>query len=110
MIHVVLSSVVSTLNEFIRNELNLQEDVVILTNAVDLSGNLNSQIDNKLDLGKFWLEAKNLEILTYCYLDRLPCISIRSDLFFDLASRMLRENPFALIREGYKTVKNVNVF
>ena len=48
MIHVVLSSVVATLNEFIRNELNLQEDVVILTNAVDLSGNLNSQIDNKL--------------------------------------------------------------
>jgi hypothetical protein len=28
--------------------LNLQEDVVILTNAVDMSGNLNSQIDNKL--------------------------------------------------------------
>jgi hypothetical protein len=50
MIHVVLASVVSTLNEFIRNELNLQEDVVILTNAVDLSGNLNSQIDNKLCL------------------------------------------------------------
>jgi hypothetical protein len=50
MIHVVLSAVVSTLNEFIRNELNLQEDVVILTNAVDLSGNLNSQIDNKLCL------------------------------------------------------------
>lgn len=48
MIHVVLSAVVSSLNEFIRNELNLQEDVVILTNAVDLSGNLNSQIDNKL--------------------------------------------------------------
>lgn len=50
MIHVVLSSVVSTLNEFIRNELNLQEDVVILTNPVDMSGNLNSQIDNKLCL------------------------------------------------------------
>jgi hypothetical protein len=48
MIHVVLSAVVSSLNEYIRNELNLQEDVVILTNAVDLSGNLNSQIDNKL--------------------------------------------------------------
>jgi hypothetical protein len=48
MIHVVLSAVVSSLNEFIRNELNLQEDVVILTNAVDMSGNLNSQIDNKL--------------------------------------------------------------
>lgn len=71
---------------------------------------LDSQIDTKLDLSRFWLEAKNLEILTYCYLDRLPCISIRSDLFFDLASRMLRENPFALIREGYKNVKKVDVF
>lgn len=48
MIHVVLSTVVASLNEFIRNELNLQEDMVILANAVDLNGKLNSQIDNKL--------------------------------------------------------------
>ena len=50
MIHVVLSSIAATLNEYIKNELNLQEDVVILANAVDMSGNLNSQIDNKLCL------------------------------------------------------------
>jgi len=48
MIHVVLSSIATALNEYIKNELNLQEDVVILANAVDMSGNLNSQIDNKL--------------------------------------------------------------
>jgi len=48
MIHVVLDTLVTALNEFIKNTLNLQEDVVILANAVDLSGNLNSQIDNKL--------------------------------------------------------------
>jgi hypothetical protein len=48
MIHVVLSAVVTALNEYFKNELNLQEDMVVLTNAVDLSGNLNSQIDNKL--------------------------------------------------------------
>jgi hypothetical protein len=48
MIHVVLSAVVTALNEYIKNELNLQEDMVVLSNAVDLSGNLNSQIDNKL--------------------------------------------------------------
>ena len=48
MIHVVLSAVVTALNEYFKNELNLQEDMVILTNAVNLSGNLNSQIDNKL--------------------------------------------------------------
>jgi hypothetical protein len=48
MIHVVLSAVVTALNEYFKNELNLQEDMVILANAVDMSGNLNSQIDNKL--------------------------------------------------------------
>lgn len=48
MIHVVLDTLVTALNEFIKNTLNLQEDVVILANAVDLTGNLNSQIDNKL--------------------------------------------------------------
>ena len=48
MIHNVVPSVVASLNEFIRNELNLQEDMVILTNPVDLNGNLNTQIDNKL--------------------------------------------------------------
>lgn len=48
MIHNVVPSVVDALNEFIRNELNLQEDMVILTNPVDLKGSLNTQIDNKL--------------------------------------------------------------
>ncbi|MEY2705880.1 MAG: hypothetical protein RL407_1942 [Bacteroidota bacterium] len=48
MIHIVLSSLVASLNEYIRNELNLQEDVVVLANAVDMTGGLNPQIDNKL--------------------------------------------------------------
>jgi hypothetical protein len=48
MIHSVSLSVVDALNEFIKNELNLQENVVILTNPVDLKGNSNSQIENKL--------------------------------------------------------------
>lgn len=48
MIHQVLPSVVASLNEFIRNELSIQEDMVVLTNPVDLKGSLNTQIDNKL--------------------------------------------------------------
>jgi hypothetical protein len=48
MIHNVLQSVVDSLNEFLRNELNLQEDMAVLTNPVDLKGNLNSQMDNKI--------------------------------------------------------------
>lgn len=48
MIHNVVSSIIVSLNEFIKNELNLQEDVVLLTNLVDIKGNVNPQIENKL--------------------------------------------------------------
>ena len=48
MIHNVVSSIIALLNEFIKNELNLQEDVVLLTNLVDIKGNVNPQIENKL--------------------------------------------------------------
>jgi hypothetical protein len=60
MIHNVVPSVVASLNEFIRNELNLQEDMVILTNPVDLNGNLNTQIDNKLCVFLQHLEEERL--------------------------------------------------
>lgn len=48
MIHNVVSTVIDSLNEFIKNELNLQEDMVLLTNLVDIKGNVNPQIENKL--------------------------------------------------------------
>jgi len=48
MIHSISLSVVDALNEFIKNELNLQENMVVLTNPVDMKGNSNSQIENKL--------------------------------------------------------------
>jgi hypothetical protein len=60
MIQNVVPSVVASLNEFIRNELNLQEDMVVLTNPVDLKGNLNTQIDNKLCVFLQHLEEERL--------------------------------------------------
>lgn len=60
MIHTVVPSIVSSLNEFIRNELNLQEDMVLLTNPVDIKGNVNSQIDNKLCVFLQHLEEERL--------------------------------------------------
>lgn len=48
MIHKVVPSVIASLNEYIRNEYNLQENMVVLTNPVDMNGKLNPQIDNKL--------------------------------------------------------------
>lgn len=60
MIHTVVPSIVASLNEFLRNELNLQEDMVLLTNPVDLKGNVNSQIDNKLCVFLQHLEEERL--------------------------------------------------
>ena len=60
MIHVVLSSIAATLNEFIKNELNLQEDVVVLANAVNISGNLSAEIDNKLCLFLHHIEEERV--------------------------------------------------
>ncbi len=48
MIYKVVPTVIASLNEYIKNEFNLQDDMVILTNPVDMKGNLNTQIDNKL--------------------------------------------------------------
>jgi len=48
MIHVVLSTLVVSLNEYIKNELNLQDDMVVLANPADLGGKVNPQIENKL--------------------------------------------------------------
>lgn len=48
MVHKVVPSVIASLNEYIRNEYNLQENMVVLTNPVDMNGKLNPQIDNKL--------------------------------------------------------------
>lgn len=60
MIHTVVPSIVASLNEYIRNVLNLQEDMVLLTNPVDIKGNINSQIDNKLCVFLQHLEEERL--------------------------------------------------
>ncbi|GAB2610038.1 DUF4255 domain-containing protein [Belliella aquatica] len=60
MIHKVVPAVIASLNEYIRNELNLQDDMVILTNPVDMKGSLNTQIDNKLCVFLQHLEEEKL--------------------------------------------------
>jgi hypothetical protein len=50
MIHNVMSVIAQQLNEFMRNELNLSEDVVVVNSLVDLKGDPNMQIENKVCL------------------------------------------------------------
>jgi hypothetical protein len=48
MIHQIVSAFVSQLNEFIRNELGLADDIVIASNLMDIKGGALMQIDNKV--------------------------------------------------------------
>lgn len=48
MIHQIVSTFVSQLNEFIRNELGLADDMVIASNLMDIKGGALMQIENKI--------------------------------------------------------------
>jgi len=50
MIHNVMTVIAQQLNEFMRNELNLSEDVVVVNSLVDLKGDPNMQIENRVCL------------------------------------------------------------
>ncbi len=48
MIHNIVSTLVNQLNEFIRNELGLADDMVIASNLMDIKGGALMQIENKV--------------------------------------------------------------
>ena len=48
MIHNVITSIASRLNEFIKNKLSIPDDTVIVSSLVDIKGNLNQDIENKI--------------------------------------------------------------
>ncbi len=50
MIHNVMTVIAQQLNEFMRNELNLSEDMVVVNSLVDLKGDPNMQIENRVCL------------------------------------------------------------
>lgn len=50
MIHNVLTLIAQQLNEYMRNELNLSEDMVVVNSLVDLKGDPSMQIENRVCL------------------------------------------------------------
>lgn len=48
MIHNLVSSIGFRLDEFIKNKLSISEDTVVISSLVDMSGNMNQEIENKI--------------------------------------------------------------
>jgi hypothetical protein len=60
MIHNVLSSISLKLDEFIKNKLALTNDTVIVSSLVDIKGNLNQDIENKISIFLLHLEEDKI--------------------------------------------------
>ncbi|MBM3442387.1 MAG: DUF4255 domain-containing protein [Bacteroidetes bacterium] len=60
MIHTVLSAVTDQMNEFMRNELGIPEDIVVMNNLVDLKGDVSLQIENRVCLFLLRVEEEKM--------------------------------------------------
>jgi hypothetical protein len=50
MIHNIVASIGYRLNEYIKNSLSLTEEAVVISSLVDLKGNINPEIENKISI------------------------------------------------------------
>ena len=48
MIHNIVTSISDRLDEYVKNKLSLTEDAVIISSIVDIKGNVNQDIENKI--------------------------------------------------------------
>lgn len=60
MIHNVITSISLKLDEFIKNKLSITDDTVIVSSLVDIKGNLNQDIENKVSAFLLHIEEENI--------------------------------------------------
>ena len=60
MIHNVITSIASKLNEFVQNKLSIRDDTVIVSSLVDIKGNLNQDIENKISIFLLHIEEEKI--------------------------------------------------
>lgn len=60
MIHNVITSVAIKLDEFIKNKLSVTDETVIVSSLVDIKGNLNQDIENKISIFLLHIEEEKL--------------------------------------------------
>ena len=50
MIHNIITSISDRLDEYVKNKLSLTDDAVIISSIVDIKGNVNQDIENKISV------------------------------------------------------------
>ena len=60
MIHNIITSIAARANQYIKNKLLIDEDIVIVRSLVDIKGNLNQGIENKITVFLLSIEEEKL--------------------------------------------------
>ena len=60
MIHNLVSSIGFRLDEFIKNKLSIAEDTVVISSLVDINGNMNQEIENKISIFVMNIEEEKI--------------------------------------------------
>ena len=60
MIHNVITSIAIKLYEFIKNKLSVNNDTVIVSSLVDIKGNLNQDVENKISIFLIHVEEETI--------------------------------------------------
>ena len=64
MIHNIVTSISDRLDEYVKNKLSLTEDAVIISSIVDIKGNVNQDIENKICVFLLNIEAVSYKHMT----------------------------------------------
>ena len=60
MIHNIISALGARTNQYVKNKLSIDDDIVIVRNLVDIKGNLSQGIENKIVLFLLSIEEEKL--------------------------------------------------
>ena len=60
MVHNVITSIAIKLDEFIKNKLSVNNDTVIVSSLVDIKGNLNQDVENKISIFLIHIEEETV--------------------------------------------------
>jgi hypothetical protein len=60
MIHNVITSIATNLDAFIKNKLGINDDTVIVSSLVDIKGNLNQDVENKISMFLIHIEEETI--------------------------------------------------
>ena len=60
MIHNIITSIAAKTNQYIKNKLSIDEDIVIVRSLVDIKGNLSQGIENKIVVFLLSIEEEKL--------------------------------------------------